>query len=90
MFLAKALFDRQTLELAFWLAVVFVLSIVAGRVITKIRAEPLQKEPGPAELLAKFSESHMRGELSDGEYREIKTTLAQRLQDELKGDGETG
>ena len=49
-----------------------------------------QQEPTASELMSKFRELHSRGELSDAEFRTIKTTLAARLQEELKDNGETG
>jgi uncharacterized membrane protein len=76
-------------ELAVWLVVLAALLLGVHAVIRKIRAETLQKEPTASELLSKFRECHRRGELSDTEFRTIKTTLAERLQQELKDDGET-
>lgn len=83
------LLSSNTVELMIWLAVLVTLLVAGGVVIRKIRAESLQKEPTASELLSKFRESHTRGELSDTEFRTIKTTLAERLQEELKDDGET-
>ena len=83
-------FNPHVVELMFWLAVLAVLLFLGNRVIRKIRAEPLQQEPTASELMSKFRESHTRGELSDAEFRTIKTTLAERFQEELKDDGETG
>lgn len=58
--------------------------------IGKIRDEPLQHEPAASKLMSKFRELHSQGELSDTEFRTIKTVLATQLQDELKDNGETG
>jgi uncharacterized membrane protein len=67
-----------------------ILVAVAGYVITKIRPKTVQKERGTSDLLSKFRELHSQGELSDEEFRTIKTTLATELQDELRGKGEKG
>ncbi len=77
-------------ELVVWLAVLAVLAAIAFYVIGKIRAESVQQEPGASELLSKFRDLHSEGDLSETEFRTIKTTLVARLQDELKDDEETG
>ena len=80
----------HVIELLALLAVLAVLVVVGGKVIMKIRPKPLQKEPVAGEMLSKYREMHSRGELSDAEFRTIKTKLAERYQDELRDDGETG
>ncbi len=84
------IFDDPVAELVLWTAVAAILVVVAVYVIGKIRAEAVQQEPHASELLSKFRDLHSKGELSDAEFRTIKTTLAARLQEELKDDGETG
>jgi uncharacterized membrane protein len=74
----------------FWFAVLASLLAVAYYVITKIRPEPEKKEPLASQWLSKYREMHSRGELSDEEFRTIKTKLAEQLQDELNDNGETG
>jgi hypothetical protein len=71
-------------------AALAILVAVAGYVITKIRPKPAQKEHGTNELLSKFRELHSQGGLSDAEFREIKTTLAAKLQQESKKNDENG
>jgi uncharacterized membrane protein len=66
------------------------LVTVAYYVIGKIRPKPAQKERKASQWLSKFRELHSQGELSDEEFRTIKTTLAAQLQDELKDNGEKG
>ena len=74
----------------FWFAVLAIVLAVAYYVITKIRPEPEKKEPLASQWLTKYGEMHSRGELSDEEFRTIKTKLAEQLQDELNDNGETG
>ena len=79
--------------LAEWVLLVAGLATVvaiAVYVIGRIRAEPAQHEPTASELISKFRELHSRGELSDAEFRTIKTTLAVHLDEELKDTGEKG
>ena len=84
------IFDAPIAELVLWAAIGAAGVAVAAYVIGKIRAEPAQQEPDASELMSKFRELHSKGELSDAEFRTIKTTLAARLQEELKGNGEKG
>ncbi len=71
-------------------AVLAVLVAVVFYLIGRIRAKTLQHEPTASELISKFREFHSRGELSDEEFRTIKTALAAKLKEELKDNGETG
>jgi uncharacterized membrane protein len=75
-------------ELILWFAILVVLTSVAAYAIGKIRAETLQREPTASELMSKFRELHSRGELSDAEFRTIKTTLAEQLRQQLKDNGD--
>jgi uncharacterized membrane protein len=77
-------------ELVGWVALLAILVAIAYYVIGKIRAESVQQEPEASELLSKFRDLHSQGDLSETEFRTIRTTLAARLQDELKDDEETG
>jgi uncharacterized membrane protein len=82
--------DDPLVELVFWGVIGAIAIVVGAYVISKLRSEPAQNEPDASELISKFRDLHSRGELTDAEFRTIKTTLAERLQDELKDNGETG
>jgi uncharacterized membrane protein len=73
-----------------WIALLLIFVTIAWYISGKIRPKTVQKEQKARQWLFKFSESHSRGELSDEEFRTIKTTLATRLQDELRDNGEKG
>jgi uncharacterized membrane protein len=77
-------------EPVIWVALGAVLIAVAVYVVGKFRPESAQSEPDANDLIANFRELHSQGELSDAEFRTIKTTLAGRLQEELKDSDETG
>jgi hypothetical protein len=77
-------------QLIIWSAVGAGLVVVAVYVVKKIRDEPAQHEPSASQLLSKFRDLHLQGHLTDAEFRTIKTALADRLQDEIKDNGETG
>lgn len=72
------------------IAALAILVAVAWYVIGKIRPKSIQKERWANECLSKFRESHSRGELSDEEFRTIKTNLEARLENELNDNGEKG
>lgn len=82
-------FNSNAIDLALGLVVLVLLILLGALVIRKTRAALLQKEPKASELMSKFQEWHEQGGLSDAEFRTIKTTLAERLQEELKDEDET-
>ncbi len=86
----ERLWQASVEQLVVWLALLAALIAVVVYVIGKLRAEPVQQEPIASELISKFRELHSKGELDDAEFRTIKTTLAEQLQEELKRNGETG
>jgi len=74
-------------------AVLAIVTVVAIYVVGRFRGEALkdeQPEPIASELMSKLRELHSRGEVTDEEFRTIKTKLATRFQGELKDNGETG
>jgi uncharacterized membrane protein len=77
-------------SLILWLAVLAALIAVGGYIVMKIRSKTVQNEPPASELLSKFRDLHSEGELSDEEFRTIKTTLTAQLQKELNSGGKTG
>jgi len=49
-----------------------------------------QDTVGPSELLTNFRELHAKGELSDEEFRTIRSKLGSELQQELRDSDKTG
>ena len=84
------LFEGRAAETVIWVAVCAVGVAVAIYVFGKVRGWSAQQEPTASDLMSKFRDLHSRGQLSDAEFREIKTNLAARLQEELKDNDETG
>lgn len=72
-----------------WIAVLAALVAVAAYVLAKIRPKPVQKELEASQWMSKYRELHSRGKITDEEFRTIKTTLAEQLQNELNDNGET-
>lgn len=81
---------QKLVSLLLWLAALVSLVALAIYAIGRIRAKSAQQEHTSGELLSNFRELHSRGELSDEEFRTIRTTLAAQLQEELKDDDQTG
>ena len=77
-------FEDPIVQLVIWLAVFSALVAIAGYFTMRLRTEPAQQEPVASEMLSKFRDLHGQGDLSEEEFRTIKTTLAEQLQEELK------
>ncbi len=77
------LFGHPLSQAALWFAVIFVLLALAVLVVRRWRGGAAEDQLGPSEMLTKFREVHLRGGLSDDEYRTIKTKLARRIDNEL-------
>jgi uncharacterized membrane protein len=86
----RRFWDLALDEVVFWLALLAILIAVACYLLGKIRPKSVQKEQKASQWLSKCRELHSQGELSDEEFRTIKTTLASHLEDELKDNGEEG
>jgi uncharacterized membrane protein len=80
----------DALWVIFWIAVLAVLVTVAYYVIGKIRPKSVQKEPEDRRWLVKIGELRSQGEVSDEEFRTIKTSLEMQLRDELNDNGNSG
>lgn len=79
----KDLLDMLRRDVLGWLVLLTLALLIAAYVIVKIRLATLHQERMANELMSKFREMHSRGELSDTEFRTIKTTLKPRLHQEL-------
>ncbi len=64
-------------------ATLLILSVVGFYVVRSYRDSTEETETSST-LLTKFRESRHRGELSEAEFRTIKTILADRMQAEIK------
>ncbi len=64
-------------------AVIFLLIAAGAYVVSKFRDVAEDDRLDANELLTNFREMHSRGELSDQEFRNIKSNLAQQLRNEL-------
>lgn len=83
------LFRHPLSQAALWFAVIFALLAIAFALLRRWRGGAYDAQPTASELLTKFRELHVRGGLSDDEYRTIKTKLARQLDPELNDNNET-
>jgi uncharacterized membrane protein len=84
-FLAKPLVQAGLLFLA-----IAVVTGLGAFIVSRFRGGEEEEQPLASELLTKFRELHEQGELSDEEFRNIKTQLAERLEQELNDSEEQG
>ena len=81
-------------QLDFSTVVVFLLlaaGVFAGiRYLKTIRTPDTEEKIVTHDMLTNFRDLHAKGELSDEEYRTIKNTLAEQLQDEITEKDKTG
>jgi len=82
-------YDHPLFQAALWFAVIIALIALAVLVARRFRGSAAEDGPGANELLAKFRDLHVRGGLSDDEYRTIKTKLATQQDAELSDSDQT-
>lgn len=73
-----------------WLAGLAVLVAAGVYLVGRVRPDQQPAAQSASELLSEFRELYEQGELSDEEFRTIKSKLNQRLQQELNDNGQAG
>ncbi len=73
-----------------WVTVLLMIVAVGWYVVGKFRDRSENDQETSSNLLTNYRELHSQGNLSDAEYRNIKSVLATKLQDELNDSGEEG
>jgi hypothetical protein len=67
-----------------------VMAVVIGIgafIVSRFRGREDDEQPTASAMLTNFRELHEEGELSDQEFRNIKTLLAEKLEQELNDSG---
>ena len=82
--------DEHHFELAVSLGVLLQLLVAGACLVRRFRGRAEEDRRPMSDRLTKFRERELRGDLSDAEYRTIKTVLAVPLWEELNGDDEKG
>jgi hypothetical protein len=75
-------------NVVFMVALTAILVVGGIYVIGRVRETFRSKDPPSSHLMTNFRDLHSQGELSDEEYREIKSVLAEHLQRELNDTDE--
>jgi hypothetical protein len=66
------------------------LVIVGVLIVQRYRGGMADRGFSPGELMANFQEMRGRGDISDADYRKIKSVLGEKLQGELKDGKDKG
>jgi uncharacterized membrane protein len=82
-------FSHPLFRAALWFAAIFALLALVLLALRKWRGGSAEDRPAASELLTKFRELHVRGSLSEDEYRTIKTKLAAQLNTKLNDNNKT-
>jgi uncharacterized membrane protein len=71
-------------QVMLWMSVLIGLVIVGVLIVQRFRGSATQKGSTPQELIANFEEMRSRGDITDADYRRIKSVLGDQLQSKLK------
>jgi len=81
----KHALSQETLaQVILWFAVLVGLVVVAMLIVQKFRGGTADRGSVSDEALSKFQEMRQRGDISDADYRKIKSVLGAQLHSELK------
>ena len=70
-------------QLVIWLAALAILVAIGGFVVGRLRGRSDDERQTANELLSNFRELHDQGDIDAAEFRNIKTVLGVKLQQEL-------
>ena len=72
-----------------YVSALLVLMTIGYYIVLRFRDRTDKDHLAASEQLTNFREIHQKGDISDAEYRTIKTTLGEQLQDELEKVSDT-
>jgi len=88
--LAEASLRDALIRAGLLFAAIAALTGLGALIVSRLRDDKGDDQPAASQLLTNFRELHDRGTLSDEEFRNIKTLLSDKLQQELKDNAEQG
>jgi hypothetical protein len=89
--LLAELSGREALvEAALLFAAIAALAGLGALVVSKFRGSTKDEERPASQMLSNFRDLAEQGELSETEFRNIKTLLSDKIQEELKDSEEQG
>jgi uncharacterized membrane protein len=76
-------------QIVIWVTVLLVMLVVGYYLVQRFRGQSDDDRPTTNELLTNFREMSEQGDISDIEFRKLKTVLGDQLKEELTrpGDG---
>lgn len=77
-------------QLAVGVGLLIALVIAGTLVVQRFRGGAADKGTNANELITNFQEMHSRGDITDADYRRIKSVLGAQLHGELKDDKDKG
>jgi len=77
-------------QLVMGLGLLLILLIAATLIVQRFRGSATEKGTTANDLMTKFQEMRKRGDISDADYRKIKSVLGNQLQSELKDGKDKG
>lgn len=77
-------------QLVVGLGTLLALLIVAMLIVQRFRGGATNKGSTASELMTNFQEMQKRGDISEADYRKIKSVLGNQLHSELKDDKDKG
>jgi len=84
-------FMRSTsAQAVIWGAVLLILCTIGTYVVMFYRNRGSGPRSSASDMLTRFRQLHSRGGISQTEFREIKSVLGEKLQDELDSDAAEG
>ena len=87
--LLAELSEREALvRIALLFAAIAALTGLGALVVSKFRGSTKDEERPASQMLSNFRNLHEEGELSETEFRNIKTLLSDKIQEELKDSEE--
>lgn len=70
-----------------WFTILVVLVAIGAFVVAKFRDRAVGSAPASSDLLSSFREMEQQGDLTEAEFRTIKTKLGATLQDSITDAG---
>lgn len=78
--------SETLIQILTWVAVLAGLIVVGMVLVQRFRGRSAGGGQPASELLTKFQEMHREGDISETEYRTIKSVLGDQLQRDVKRD----
>jgi hypothetical protein len=77
-------------QFAIWVSVLFALIVLAWIVVQRFRGSAASEGQTASDMLTKFQEMRQEGDISETEYRTIKSVLGEQLQRSVKDGKDKG